>query len=1010
MVDEKGSILSVSDSFVSLDDKAIATYIKGIKNKKIESFDIPKEFCHDLKFVKAERENGFRHLVCCGFEAPKNQFFIEDTIKLPADESSEDDIFWIDSFNDFYDSLGGEIYKKSSFYGYNFSAAEIQKYGLDIKRLNKGPFIQENIDGYQAKLISDEKSAFDKAEKNKEKLKPFIEQISQCQTASEFGSILQKADRRFGRIGDSFLFFYFLGLHKENAFEIVTTAMNKEYFAGDFYACGLCYFFDPEKVLSAITFSSCSSSTLSRRRKMLRTFVAGLEDHTIEWKHKRFFDKDLHYYVDEVTAPTGLSLLAYARSYFETFQDFAKHLNNDLSGCDLSSSNISKTDLAGCRIDTDTRLPISCCEGMKTEVTSKAGSSFGPYEVKISWLKEDDSLAFEKDLPFDHFVDYAFFLKGDFANADLLHCDGLLNLKDLTGLNFSKAHLPSTFFKKNGLPYEKIDFLLGLPKPSSMILANEEKTSEALSSQRYDVSETDRPIFYVSDLHLPVRILSAHCSSGDDITILLQKMAHDFVNYIDAAIQKKRTFDVLLIGGDTTSNPLLFKMFVDILGSQIKKRHTSSIKVVFVLGNHEFCPFQSKTAEEINGYYRNLIQENGMFLLDDSLLAFDDDGSGKEIPADVLLRLTKDELQALTGKSRVLIFGGTGFAGFNDDFNAEKGQIYNKAMTRSQEIEETKKFFQVYSAVKEKLGNKKVVVLTHNPPKDWMPSENYQKGFIYVSGHTHLNVFHDDGEIRYYADNQMGLSTKEAQLKYFYLDDKYDLLESLPEGIGSISKNLYLDFLRGKGLNAAMKLDVYEILALKKHGIYCFFYRTPKGQLVFLSGGQKRSMPCLDINYYFNNMDLVVSNIVDPLTPYNGLLETISQNIKRIGGSGLIHGCIVDIDYYNHIYLNPNDLKPTFYFALNIVDKCVYPSLLGLLSKKCPELYKKATLCLENKEVDEQFFLAKSESQEEEWYFDTDIYKASRLIKKMQRLANGILSVWIDPKNPLMLGNAKELK
>ncbi len=66
-------------------------------------------------------------------------------------------------------------------------------------------------------------------------------------------------------------------------------------------------------------------------------------------------------------------------------------------------------------------------------------------------------------------------------------------------------------------------------------------------------------------------------------------------------------------------------------------------------------------------------------------------------------------------------------------------------------------------------------------------------------------------------------------------------------------------------------------------------------------------------------------------TPYHNALQTISNEVKAFGGSGNIHGCIVDIDFYNHIYLNLYDAKITPYFAWDTVQKVAFPNMRDLL-------------------------------------------------------------------------------
>lgn len=39
------------------------------------------------------------------------------------------------------------------------------------------------------------------------------------------------------------------------------------------------------------------------------------------------------------------------------------------------------------------------------------------------------------------------------------------------------------------------------------------------------------------------------------------------------------------------------------------------------------------------------------------------------------------------------------------------------------------------------------------------------------------------------------------------------------------------------------------------------------------------------------------------LTKYDNYQKEIAKEIIKISGSGNIHGCIIDIDYYNHLYI-----------------------------------------------------------------------------------------------------------
>ena len=131
---------------------------------------------------------------------------------------------------------------------------------------------------------------------------------------------------------------------------------------------------------------------------------------------------------------------------------------------------------------------------------------------------------------------------------------------------------------------------------------------------------------------------------------------------------------------------------------------------------------------------------------------------------------------------------------------------------------------------------------------------------------------------------------------------------------------------------------------------------------------------------------------------YKAYQESIADEIRKIGGSGWIHGCIIDIDYYNHVYVNPVDMTVRSYWASDIVNKLVYPTVPALLKNECPELYANYLKLIEGEKSNP---LAVKQTKNEvallpKEYLETDIYKASREIKKMQKLRSNVLATWYD--------------
>ena len=86
----------------------------------------------------------------------------------------------------------------------------------------------------------------------------------------------------------------------------------------------------------------------------------------------------------------------------------------------------------------------------------------------------------------------------------------------------------------------------------------------------------------------------------------------------------------------------------------------------------------------------------------------------------------------------------------------------------------------------------------------------------------------------------------------------------------------------------------------------------------------------------------------------NSLTENNSfgPQLYKTKFSGRVHGCIVDLDFNNHLFLNPFDGTITPYYALSTEDKIIYKSVERLIANKRPEMleeYRKKLNLLENK-------------------------------------------------------------
>lgn len=767
----------------------------------------------------------------------------------------------------------------------------------------------------------------------------------------------------------------------------------------------VCTVFNPDDVMEAYNFIDSSKQGIYKQKKRLKDIVAAIKNGLIDKAVFAFFDEVSHYYCEKCTymlqeektrRSEGMGGFSTYR-YFETFEDFIKYRKGDLSNCDLTKAIKLDYDFEKCKMDDTTKLPLRDVNNLNYVVRKNFIDD--KFEILQAWYNSSDVCVKHYIHIFDYFFDFVAFLKGDLSDADLLLCDGLQNLNDVSEINFKNAIVASAICDKFNIQYELYKINNNMVKSFSLTEENEKSTELVLQTSRElaasDVSYgvgllnfdmTKEQVYYVSDIHLLHKLKDFDPKSRADIVYVIKSVVENIV---------RESGSIILIGGDVASDFSIFELFIKMLRHEFRSRRCNPL-VIFVLGNHELWDFPQNSFEEIVKKYKELIDEYGMYLLHNSIIYRDSKRVVHEITTEEILSLEDKELREKIRTSRVVFFGGLAFSGYNKKFNANFG-IYRDTIDRTIEIEESKKFEKLYNKVCSICSDKNLVVFTHMPMDCWSERVDYHKNFVYVSGHTHRNYFYDDGDIRVYADNQIGYKNKKLHMKWFDLENEYDYFADYKDGIYEITADEYREFYRGKNIMINFNREVYTLYMLKKKGYYCFIHESECSSLTILNGGARKKLYEGNIDYYYENMDSVIARIKQPLDSYTNFQKTIATEIQKIGGSGNIHGCIIDIDWFNHVYVNPIDMKITGYWASDIIDKKIYPTVSALLKKECPVLYARYEKLLE-KDSTSLSVLEKSGGNELDLlpqnYFNTDIYKASREIKKMQKLSSNILTTW----------------
>lgn len=978
---------------------SVPEYVNLLSKKEIGFFDIPEEYRLNRDIVSIERKLGIRTLGTRGFDVIRNRFFVKESIitKNFCDKIVEEEmeILFLD-FHSYYEFLNGDIYENACYYQYKFTEEELSSFRIDLSRINVSGFIDYTVTSVTAELSKNDMLQYKEGERKKATLKKRISKLNKCKTFKQFRDVIKKLNT-YSILQSEFDFyiFNFIFSDKENAFDIIMQYVSEGY--NDRLARVMCAIYDPQKVIQAYNYNCGTKQTNYRHKKKLKSFVRQLEQTDIHYKNYSCFEEQTHYYCYNVKGYTGTNqkeLIISYKIYFETFKELADFLNNDLSNCDLSKAVLSDIDFSIYKTNKHTVLPFQNQQELTHQIYKGYDRKIDRFIFAEQWKDKNGNIVKRSKYRFEYFVDFIYFLENDLSNADLLFCDGLLNLHDFSGLNLKDAKLHSKLLDKLKIPYQLNPLNVSRIESFDLVVSNENETVTALEYKRETYNDIEnRRIYYISDLHLLHRLKDT-CKTKEDVFYELQKIIDNML----ADISDKSGKNILLIGGDTSSDLQLFNQFIMLLRHSIDNLRIN-IQVVFLLGNHELWGFKDNTLDEIVQKYEDVITKQKMHLLQNDILYSDDSNSIYKINADELRTQKRTSIRDTLKSARIILFGGLAFAGQNIDFNAKNG-IYRATINRTREIEESAKFNSLYETICNTLPDRKVIVFTHMPQKDWCSVDSQQSGFVYVSGHTHRNCFYDDGEYRIYADNQIGYKRNIPHLKYFYLDDAYDIFSDYEDGIYEITKEQYIDFYRGKNIPMDFSLHVNILYMLKKDGYYCFLHRETNGNLNILNGGARKKLPVVDINYCYDNMDLVINYIKPPLDKFTIIQKKIANTVKKIGGSGEIHGAIIDIDYWNHIYVNPIDGSITSYYATDMIYKEIYHSVSKLLELKCPALYANYIKMLKG-ESQTNIALFNNDNvaldMPPQVYLNTDIYKASREIKKMQRLDSKILSTWHEP-------------
>lgn len=567
-----------------------------------------------------------------------------------------------------------------------------------------------------------------------------------------------------------------------------------------------------------------------------------------------------------------------------------------------------------------------------------------------------------------------------------------------------------SYLRKKPRPEDSLMKVQAIEVPLSPVIETEDRIGgkESFGLQAMENNENDtnsQSIFYISDIHIEQQLKELSPDgvfSYQECWDFIERKVNEMVS------SAKSRNGILLIAGDVACSSYLDYWFYHFLSEKWEGL------IVGVLGNHELWQYPrsnkiTESLDEIVNYYERVINHRNIFgsycaLLQNAMLVKFKNKKVCVIKENQILSSSDEDLAELCSKSSLIILGGLGFSGLNSHYNATLGLYRSTITTLEEDVRLTKQFYNLYLKVERCAGDKQVIVLTHTPLNDWCEKPS-NPNWVYINGHTHQNTLErrKDGTT-ILCDNQVGYTPKKWTLKEFSIPGWYDPFAKMNDGIYEITSEMYADFNVGRGIQCNGCKYSGSIYALKRKGIYMFVLKT-ESSLCILSGGQRKRLNH-DMQYYYDNMVLYNEKVMDAIRPYYHALVKISDEVKSFGGEGRIHGCIVDIDYYNHIYINPFDGKITPYYAEDVMSRFPYPDVKSLLKVELPSLLpmylnacKKGALPTLNstKIVDENISEKKGIATVPECVIGTEMYSPSRIMKSFQYvIENKVIRIWND--------------
>ncbi len=309
------------------------------------------------------------------------------------------------------------------------------------------------------------------------------------------------------------------------------------------------------------------------------------------------------------------------------------------------------------------------------------------------------------------------------------------------------------------------------------------------------------------------------------------------------------------------------------------------------------------------------------------------------------------------------------------------------------------------------LNHNMLYLLYHELSKFDLSQEDYEYLVYVFLKNTTIKISNNNGNLMNFLNFLINKEPYKIVENVNYNKYNYEeLLKNYPVGISKISGEIYNSTI----CPSKFALQYTNMYVLRSSlNIFMFIAEKANKELVLFYGGNRKKLSETDINYYYNNLDLYYYAISILNNQWNSVLKPISDYFKSLGGSGNIHGRIVDFDYYSHVKIDPYEKMIIPYSAESVQERTIYSTLNNFLESLNIDksklldtknnFYEKTltntTLTIFKENEIKGLTVPLFEKQDSNSLFDTssNFYKDNKNILDCQKtFKNKIISIWDD--------------